>query len=394
MKILVLSLRLPHAQLTSGHLIVYQRLVRLIERGHRVGLAVFAHPGDDPHLCRMRPLLVELETVPLPAKTVSLLTPRPLPFALYRSPAMRRCVGDMVQRSNYDVVLAEYSVMGQFLTANPFLPAVRKVISVHHSYSVVREKSLRVRGGWVRKLKARLALNKLVRYEFNLYRRADHVLVLTPEERFQMSRHAPDLHMTVIPSGVDTLYFQPVESAAHEKALVFTAQYKDDANRDAVLWFLKEVWPGLRRLHPDLLFYIVGPGAPPGIREMAQKDPGLRVTGEVTDIRPYLARAMVYVCPVRLGSGMRNKILEAMAAGLPVVATTQSAAGIPIQIGTNGFLADTPQVMQENIDLLLTDPALRLAVSTQARDMVIHRFSWDRAMTQLEETLAEVIAPR
>ena len=160
------------------------------------------------------------------------------------------------------------------------------------------------------------------------------------------------------------------------------------------MWFAHTVWPRLKSRYPDLAFYVVGPSPTSDMIELARKDPRIIVTGEVDDIRPYLAKARAFVCPNRLGSGMRGKILQAMASGVPVVATTQSAEGIPIQMGDNGFLADKPRIMAQYIDLLLGDPALQFSIAQHAREMVVEKFSWDRGVDLLEGVLDDVLAGR
>lgn len=400
MKVLFLSSRLPHARVVSGHMIVYQRIMRLVQRGHQVGLAVFSHDDDAAHVPEIRDKLIELEATPAPRPNPGrqflnyFFSPVPPRFAPFYSNAMFKRVGDMVERTRYDVVVAEFGEMGQYLNRNPYLPAIRKVVSVHQCQTIAGQKALDLLGLSPRAAREWLALKGLQRYEFDMYRSADRILVLTAEERFGVLNHAPDLRITVIPSGVDTEHFQPADAAVKEQAIVFTGYYSDEPNRDAVMWFSHFVWPRLKARHPDLTFYVVGPGARPDMLELARKDPRIIVTGEVDSIRPYLARARIFVCPNRLGSGMRGKILQAMASGVPVVSTTLGAEGISIQQGENGFLADKPLIMAQTIDLLLSDPVLQANVARRAREMVTERFSWDRGIDLLETVLHEVVEGR
>ncbi len=394
MKILFITTRLPHARVLSGHAIVHQRIRRLAERGHRLGLAVFSSEDDAEHLAGMRELVGELEVVPRPSGRRGWPgrgSLAPEPFRAHASRELSQRVGDLVERSRYDVVLAEFGVMGQALFWNPYLPATRTVVSVHHSLSIVNEKALKM-GGWnLATARAWLTSGRVRRYELQLYRAMDRVLVLTPEERYGLLKLAPDLRITAIPSGVDTTYFQPTDSDNREQAVLFTGHYSEAHNLDAVRWFVRWVWPLLRRKMPSIRFYVVGPGLPPELRDLSRKDSSIVVTGAVEDVRPYLARARVFVCPVRMGSGMRGKILEAMAAGVPVVSTSLGAEGFPIQIGDNAFLADTPVIMAQQIEWLLGDSRLQASIAQNAREMVCQRFSWNRGIELLENTLQEVV---
>jgi glycosyltransferase involved in cell wall biosynthesis len=164
-----------------------------------------------------------------------------------------------------------------------------------------------------------------------------------------------------------------------------------EANRDAVLWFATRIWPLVRAHHPGVRFHVVGPSVTPMLRDLARRDPSIVVTGEVDDLRPYLHRAQVFVCPVRIGSGLRVKVLEAMAAGVPVVTTSLGAEGIPIQPGDTCLIADQPPMMASYISLLLQDELLRVSMARQARQLVADRFAWDRCTDLLEAVLRDTL---
>lgn len=398
MRILFLSATLPHARVFSGSIIIHHRIRLLAERGHQVGLACFLRPEDAAHVDDMRPMLLELETLPRPQPrgmlrrtTDYLLRGLPGPFSELRSDAMRRLVGAMVERSHYDMIIAEFSVMGQFLSANPYLPATRRVISCHGCMTGACDSATDMLGYSPQGLCNRVRARDLQRCEFGLYRSADLVLALTPQDRQDLLRYEPSLRTAVVPYGVDTQHFRPHRDVAREERIVFTGYYSDQPNRDAVLWFAHSVWPMLRDRHPGLTFYVVGAGPTAEMRELSRRDPRIVVTGEVDDVAPFLAQAQVYVCPMRMGTGFRGKILQAMAAGLPVVATTMAAEGVPAHTGDNIILADTPHVMAEGIELLLGDAELRRAVAGRARDMVVKRFSWSHCVDVLENVLQELV---
>ncbi len=398
MKILIISSRLPHSQAMSGHIIVHERVKRLAARGHEVGLVVFDEADDAAHVAEVRSSVNELEIVPRPkAKNTArqmrdyLLSSLPPRFSAYHSHAMQIRVGAMVERNRYDVALAEFELMGQYLYRNPYLSAIRRVISVHHCHTIARQKAIKTLGLSPRALREWIAMKGLQRYEFGMYHSADRILALTQEERYAMLNYAPSLQIAVIPSGVDTHFFQPDDSVVKEQSIVFTGYYNDEPNQDAVMWFVHTVWPLLKKKYPDLLFYAVGAEPTREMLDLARRDPRIRITGEVADIRPYLMRARLFVSPTRIGSGMRGKLLQAMASGLPVVSTTLSAAGIPIQMGESGFLADKPDIMARYIDLLLSDEPLRNSMGRRARELTVERFAWDRGIDLLEAVLRDVV---
>lgn len=402
MKILFISRRLPHAGVTGGHVIVHQRVRRLAERGHDVGLACFGDEADRARAEELRPCLRELEMVPPPEpgawwrRAGAMISSSVPPYFLAsRSPLLMRRVGDMVERSRYDVVVAEFSSMGQYLFRNPCLPAVRKVVSCHFGVAASYRRTADLLKLSVRGLGTHWSLWRgLARYEIAMYQNADRVLTLTAKDRYGLLSEAPNLRIDVVPAGVDADFFQPDARVEREDSVLFTGHYEVEANRDAVRWFATRTWPLVRARHPGMKFHVVGPGGRREFRDLARRDPSVVVVDEVADLRPYLRRAKVFVCPVRLGSGQRLKLLEAMAAGVPVVTTTLGAEGIPLQPGDNGFIADRTPLLASYVNLLLEDEALRLRLSEQGRALVAERFAWTHCIGLLEQVLQDVVSSR
>ncbi|MBP7274705.1 MAG: glycosyltransferase [Kiritimatiellae bacterium] len=391
MRILFVAPRLPHRRVMSGHQIVYQRMRRLMARGHKIGLACFSRPGEESLAAEWAGELLSLETVPepdvkgfqgFPGARTARLKPH--------SAELLRRVGDMVERDRYHIAIAEFTEMGPYLCRNPFLPAVRRVISVHQCFTVAAQKQVELKGWTFAGLRARIQRDRLRQSEFALYREADRILALTPQEQFAMQQQAPDLRTALSPAGVDTRFFGPSPGLPMPGGLIFTGYFNHEPNRDAVRWFVSRVWPAVRARYPELFFYVVGPNPPPDILNLSWKDPTIVVTGEVEDVRPYLHQASVFICPIRMGSGMRIKILEAMASELPVVSTSLGAEGLPLQQGVNGFVADHPRIMAEQIQQLLSDAPLRKSMGNRARTTVRAHYSWDQSVRGLERLFQEL----
>lgn len=402
MKILFISRRLPHAGVTGGHVIVHQRVRRLAERGHEIGLACFGDAEDAARADELKPYVRELEIAPPPepgswwrragATMVSSVPPY---FLASRSPDLMRRVGDLVHRGRYDVAIAEFSAMGQYLYGNPHLPAVRKVISCHFGVAASFRRTADLLKHSVRGLGTHWSLWRgLARYEIAMYQNADRVLTLTAKDRYALLSEAPNLRIDVVPAGVDADYFHPDAAVQQEDSVLFTGHYEVEANRDAVRWFATRTWPLVRARHPSMKFHVVGPGGRREFRDLARRDPSVVVVDEVADLRPYLQRARVFVCPVRLGSGQRLKVLEALASGVPVVTTTLGAEGIPLQPGDNVLMADRTALFAAYVNLLLEDEALRGRLSEQGRALVAERFAWTRCVAQLEDILGDVVSSR
>jgi glycosyltransferase involved in cell wall biosynthesis len=398
MKILIACKEFPHSKVIGGPILIYNRLKELA-KNHTVSLAAFSKPGDERYIPSVRPFCHDLRLVPLPPKrsalkVISDLAASPIPYYFLRvhgSEEMARTIADMVKKDGYDFVIAEYSVMGQFLHNNPDLPPTRRIMSVHECYYLARLKSFRHHAWGPNKLKEAVNLIGLKKYEFGMYRKADKVLTLTPQGKEELLAVAPDLDIAIVPHGVDVDIFSFSPEVEEKNSLVFLGNYLHYPNVDAVLYFHTEIWPRLKEALPGIKFYVVGQSPPPEIAGLAA-DKSIIVTGTVDDVTPYLKRAQVFICPVRLGGGFRGKILEAMALGRPVVSTRLGAEGIPASDRENIILADNAEDFIKGIADLIGNHQLYQRIQSNARQLMEERYAWDKGAALLEAVLEEMLA--
>ncbi len=402
MKILILAPRLPHAHAYSGMQMVYQRMIRLMSRGHKVGLICYVDAEQDvPFLGEMSPDLLDMEVITdpflnrlLPANFTLGKYSSPSSFFRYHSPSMNRRVGEIVARRGYDVVIAEFTAMGQCLHRNPYLPAVRKIISCHDSPTLGSRRRMDLIEASMAWGKQWLEYRHMRFMEFQLYRSMDRVLTLTAQERFDLLEEDSTLGITTVRPGLSSGMFSPIAELPKEHCIIITARFSSDQSQYGALWFLRSVWPILRLLDTEVKLYLVGRDPSPAMNRHARRDNRIIITGGVQDLRPFLAKSKIYVCPVLSGSGVRGKILEAMAMNLPVVSTSIGAEGIPVDQGSNAFIADAPDVMAGFIHMLLEDPAKARQMGERGRNAVETCFDWDHSVDRLEQVLHEVVSKR
>lgn len=399
MKILFAPKEFPHSKVIGGPIIIYNR-VKYLSRNHRIGLASFIREEDRKYLGSIEHYLWDLELMPYPKPRGPFkkfwdffFSDVPPYMCNTKSQEMREILALMTRRGDYDVVIAEYAVMGQYVHRNPGINyRTKKVISCHECYTIARKKIKDFYGPFSRKgFQAMLNLYRLELYELAMYREADKVLTLTPQEKEGLLEYDPHLDIDVIPHGVDIEFFVPVSELVHETAIGFLGNYPHDPNHDAVMYFLTDMWPHIKRSVPGAKFYAIGRGPTKDILDFAQKDSDIMVTGEVDDVRVYLKRLKVFVAPIRLGKGFRGKLLEAMAMGIPVVTTRLGAEGIPVREGENILLAETPEEFVRKTLGLLSDSQLRSRISANSRKLVVDRFSWQKGVELLEEKLQRLV---
>jgi polysaccharide biosynthesis protein PslH len=185
----------------------------------------------------------------------------------------------------------------------------------------------------------------------------------------------------VISNGVALDYFRPVPPLP-ERGCVFVGALDYRPNVDGAVWFCREVWPGVRRRHPQAVLRLVGRRPAPAVRRLAEQ-PGVELVGQVPDVRPHLAGAAVAVVPLRIARGVQNKILEALAMGKATVASPQSLAGLRAGPGVHLLSASTPEEWVGAVTRLLDDEGLRQRLSSAGRRYVEENHHWDRCLEPL-----------
>jgi glycosyltransferase involved in cell wall biosynthesis len=239
---------------------------------------------------------------------------------------------------------------------------------------------------------------KLARYERAVMHGADGVVAVSEEDRRMLLRLQPAARIGVVPNGVDTAHFSrsalageragPVSLAAN--TLVFSGTLDFRPNVDAVLWFMREVLPRIRARRPEVRLLVVGKRPAPALRALAAQGL-LTLTGEVPDARPYIAGAAVYVVPMRIGGGVRLKLLEALALEVPVVSTTMGAEGVAgLRADEHCLLADDPADFAIAVLRLLDDPMLGRRLGAAGRELARERYDWTVIVPRLEALYAEL----
>ncbi len=321
---------------------------------------------------------VERESTYTVSKLVrGLIGPTPLTVLNYSSARVSRILAETLQAGSFDAVQME----GVHLSA--YLPVIRAAASRpailsdwHNIESEILHRYSQVNPSPLRRVYAWRTANLLERAETQLLTACDVHTVTSERERVRLQTRNPAAEIHVIPNGVDVQYFasQQTDSGAPRTSLLFAGSMDYSANVDAAVWFVNDIWPALSRQHPALSFTIVGRDPKPEVRALAAGR--VSVTGTVPDVRPYYAGALAALVPLRFGSGTRLKILEAMAAGIPVISTKLGAEGLALEDGAHLLLADSASEMIAAVGQLATSPELWLRLSRAGREVVSRLYDW------------------
>jgi glycosyltransferase involved in cell wall biosynthesis len=230
-----------------------------------------------------------------------------------------------------------------------------------------------------------LEARKVAALERALIRRAAQNLVVSDLDGDRLRAVSSDARITTVPNGVDVAFFQAHDSKIPEPgSLVFAGGMDWFPNRDAMEFFVADIWPALLHDNPTRRMTVVGRGAPRAVVSAA-RDSRFRVTGFVADVRPYIESASIYVCPIRVGGGTRLKILDALAMERPLVSTDLGVEGLRLVEGEHYLRANTPEQFVTQIRRLENDAALRQWLGQRGRAFVVKHHSWPRIGESLDE---------
>lgn len=225
---------------------------------------------------------------------------------------------------------------------------------------------------------------RLVNYEKKILDYFRSVIVLTERDKKLIENLNGNVKATIIPTGVDTEFYKPNDYTNKEKNLVFVGHYKHFPNADAILYFVKQIYPKIIEKIPNIKLYIVGSGIVKSVENL--KNNNIIVTGEVDDIRQYLKRPNIFIAPVRLGGGIKGKVLEAMAMGVPVVATKEAVSGIDYTFDNKfALVSDDVDVFANNVISLVNDDSLYEKLSSNSRKIAEDNYNWKNIAKELNK---------
>jgi len=396
MRILFLCHRLPYPPKRGGKIRPFN-MIRHLSRRHEVTVATVARSaaevaeGQD-----LRKYCHELHVGQIPTYAgwgrfgLYTATTYPATFGYFYSPALDRTVKTLLATRDFEAIFVHCSSMGPYVARHR---GCRKMLDYGDADS---EKWLEYARASRFPLSLGFALEgrKVRRYERWLAEGFDACSVNAPREREVLGQYV-DKPIYVFPNGVDLDYFRPQREGgpASPARVVFTGNMSYKPNVEAVGDFVSRILPRVWARRPETEFYIVGMDPSPAVRRLAD---GRRivVTGRVDDVRPYFDAATVAVAPLRIARGLQNKVLEAMAMRVPVVASPAAFNGINAEAGRDVLVADDPESFSRGVVSLLDDPLLRDRHAAAARTCVERNHDWARILNGLERLVTEGPGPR
>lgn len=400
MRILMLAPRAPYPA-DHGAALRNLYLLKWLSRAHEVSLVSFGNPSDSGVIRALEEYARRVRLVTPPRRSASrrlwsLAASREPDLAdRLWSPALVRCLQELLEATAFDLVQIEgLEMYGLWAGACAGRHGVGPVVvldehNAEYSLQQTASQVSRRAGAWLPAFYSLVQARRLRRYEQRACQTVHGVVTVSEDDQRSLKVLYPRLRSCVVPNGIDTTHYVARDRQTDGATVLFIGKMDYRPNLDAVRWLCAEIWPSVRAALPNARLLVVGRDLGPGIRALAPI-PGVEIIGGVPDERPWFDRADALVVPMRMGSGVRLKVLQAMAMGVPVVSTSLGVAGVDVENGRDFLLADSAGDFGRQIIRLLKNPALGRALGDSARELARARYDWRAIVPALNDFYEEL----
>lgn len=393
MKILVLDEEFPHP-LNTGKRIRSFNLLSRLARKHELHYLAYGNPTGESYqalaAAGMNPIAVPSQIQKKAGLkfylklALNLFSARPYIVTSHYSKLYQQEVNRRIEQLKPDIIICEWTPYGAYVES---VSGPKKVLVAHNIESRIWQRYYENERSSFKRWYIGQQYRKVAAFEKEVMGWIDGATAVSEEEAEMIRHRQAGLHVTVIDNGVDLAFFQPGNAVPTGKKLVFTGSMDWRPNQDAVEYFAEELLPVLKEREPSIEAIFVGRNPPEHLLKRNGIG-GIRITGTVDDVRPYIEQASVYIVPLRIGGGSRLKILEALAMRKPIVSTSVGAEGLEVTDGLNILLADNPSDFADKIMWLFENPEKARQLGQQGRTLVEKRYGWDSLAEKLSTFLA------
>ena len=313
----------------------------------------------------------------------------PLPYIVtsHYTERFEQRMRELIEQHKYDLVICEWTPYALYLRR---LTTTKSIIVAHNIESNIWRRYVQTTANPLKRFYISLQYDKVRTFEKKCFSWSEGATAVSTIEAKEIASYGPPYRVETVENGVDVDYFSPREDAPDPNMVVFTGSMDWRPNQDAVEFFVRDILPLMQKERPGLKFIAVGRKPPQHIIDL-HKRPGVAITGTVDDVRPYIARAGLYVVPLRVGGGSRLKILEAMSMKKPVLSTTVGAEGLDITDGQNIVLADSASAFAQTALELLNDADRCNSLAEAGHTLVHEKYRWDILGEKLNRYLKSVV---
>ena len=389
MHILQLTPQFPFPPDSGGRVGIFNSL-KYLSRRHSITLLSFVTGETGHYVSNLEPYCDRIVTVrhptgsSIPGMLKNVVSPRPYTIDKFAAAEMAKQVRQCTEAGQVDLVHIDHLHMAQYVHALP--PGLPVILREHNVESVIMRRFAAQASNPFVKAYTSLQAHRLHRYEAGICPRFDRCVTVTGVDGRTLQQMAPGARVEVIPSGVDTEQFYPAVFPVEPETyrLVTTGDYSWAPTAAGLEYFVREVYPHIRLVIPEMRLSVVGRQPPASVARMTQEN-GIDILGRVDDVRPEILRGSVFVVPTRIGSGIRLKILEAMALHRPVVSTSIGCEGIEALPDEHILVADEPRAFAASVVRLLRDREQANRLATAAARLIEQRYAWPSIESQFDD---------
>jgi sugar transferase (PEP-CTERM/EpsH1 system associated) len=395
MNILILDEEFPYP-LNTGKRIRSFNLTKRLAGHHKVHYLAYGREDAD-NFRALQNAGMNPKAVPpqVPAKSgflfyirlfFNLFSSFPYIVSSHYSMLFQKAVHKAILEIKPEIVISEWSPYAVFVKD---IRGARRIIVAHNIEHSIWKRYYENEKWAPRKWYIGKQMTKVMNFERAAFNWMDGAIAVSEIEAATIREMNPKLTVQVIENGVDLEYFRPSVAKADGHQLIFVGAMNWRPNQDAIQHFVHDIFPIIRKKMPDIEVAFVGQDPPPQIKKLGDF-PGVKIVGQVEDVRPYVMKAAVYIVPLRIGGGTRLKIVEALAMGKAVVSTLVGAEGLLVTDGREILLADTPEQFATAVIRLLNDVDLRERLGRAGRELVERHYGWNQLAERLNSFLCRV----
>jgi len=393
MKILQITPRIPYPPDDGGKIGIFNITKYLSMREHKITLlSLDSIPVKDllglEKFCDVKAIFADTSNSYL-KMFLNLFSLSPYTMSKYYAKNFEAELYNSLEKNHFDIVHIDHLHMasyGKMIKNNFNIPIV---LREHNVETTIMQRYLQEAPNLLKRAYAGIQFKKVYKYESKTLEIFDKCLMITKEDEKRIKQMNPKVKTAVVPAGVDTSKFCPMDIPEEPYSIVFVGSMDWPPNVDGVIWFYKKIFPLIKGKNPQVKFYVVGKNPPLEIKNIVDKN--VVVTGYVDDVREYIAKAEVFIVPLMVGGGMRIKILNALAMGKAVVSTSVGCEGIDITNGENICIENGEEEFAGKIIGLMLDREKRERIGKNGLELIRNKYTWEKIASLIEEEYTKLV---
>jgi sugar transferase (PEP-CTERM/EpsH1 system associated) len=391
LEFLFLANRLPYPPYRGDKLKIYN-LAKRIGGAHKLHLITFSENSEDEkYIPKLEEIFETVQVIPLPKWRsylnclFGIFSIKPFQVLYFKSNKMQKTVNKFLENNKVDSVHVQHLRMAQYLEENK---SVARILDLPDAFSLYWKRRMKTKRKFVNRVFDYFESKRVIRYE-KVLEKFDMSLVCSVEDQeFLKDKHGTD-NINLLPNGVDlTAFGQEIHDYSHSNRILFTGNMDYAPNVDGVCFFVEEIFPKILSRFPESKFIIAGQRPVQKVRNLASEN--VEVTGFIEDLSKEYNKASVVVAPLRFGAGTQNKVLEAMATGVPVVCSEIGFKGLGVKSGEGVIMQQNSNDFAESVISILQSEEKRKSMGETGKKIIQDNFDWDNISLKLVQYLTDI----